>query len=412
MPVAAVGAAVAATKRPASSAAQALRALRGAAAGLGAACTLPGPAAAVEADFAWLRYDEGPVAAADAASGESESRFAIDSQRLRLAGEGARTRWQAGLTLESLSGASPWYAIPDAQDGRPLQVLSGASIREQRTALDVSLEHGRAGERRWQWQAGYSQEDDYRSAGLGLGLAWDSADRLWTHALAVHARDDQLRPTEGGSERYPERVRAADKRVLAVDASSEAVLSRRAVAQLALTLSREQGFLSDPYKLVWVASEANTAPDRRPRERDALALALRARYHLGGGQALHLEWAHSRDDWKLRSHTLSLRLQALAGERGRVAFGLRWYSQSQAAFYAPFFTTRPDSGEQSSDPRLAPFGALAVQLDLQRPLGDWRLGGGVEAYAADADYALREVAVEAPGLTRYWSAYLSLGRRW
>ena len=212
--------------------------------------------------------------------------------------------------------------------------------------------------------------------------------------------------------RCPERIRAADKRVLAVDASSEAVLSRRAVAQLALTLSREQGFLSDPYKLVWVASEANTAPDRRPRERDALALALRARYHLGGGQALHLEWAHSRDDWELRSHTLSLRLQALAGERGRVAFGLRWYSQSQAAFYAPFFTTRPDSGEQSSDPRLAPFGALAVQLDLQRPLGDWRIGGGVEAYAADADYALREVAVEAPGLTRYWSAYLSLGRRW
>lgn len=96
----------------------------------------------------------------------------------------------------------------------------------------------------------------------------------------------------------------------------------------------------------------------------------------------------------------------------RLSPGVRWYSQSQAEFYAPYYQSLRDDGRASSDYRLSPYGAISLRVDLRRALGhDWELGVGAEWYEASADYAIGSVKLENPALVEYWILSARLGKR-
>ena len=83
----------------------------------------------------------------------------------------------------------------------------------------------------------------------------------------------------------------------------------------------------------------------------------------------------------------------------------RYYSQSQAKFYAPYFDQARADGNHSSDYRLSPFGAISwgVRAETQFPTGQiqWRGRLSFERYDSSADYAIGNVAVANPGLVAF-----------
>src|SRR3546814_12810899 len=104
-----------------------------------AALALPGVARAdVSVDYLFSDYEEADLPAAHAASGQSSERYSIQSHLLRVVAPVWQQKLGMTLTYETMSGASPWFVMP-GPDGRPLQVMSGATIAEQRVDLPGTM---------------------------------------------------------------------------------------------------------------------------------------------------------------------------------------------------------------------------------------------------------------------------------
>lgn len=379
-----------------------------------AALALPGiaatPAAQTELQYQFNRYQEADNPADRTFGGAASPRFEIGSHQLRLLRPRSEDReWRADLTYETLSGATPWFVTE--QNGRPVQVLSGPTIEERR--FDLVAQH------RWYGEGGYtglsggtSIENDYRSVSLGAEQLRETSDRRLAVSYGVGASFDRLEPTDGGPDgRFPGRVASASKQSQSVYVSLSDVLNPRTLVQYGLSLNRASGFLSDPYKLAEVAGEA--VADARPDERFSAVATLRLRHYLPNpGAALHLDYRYFRDDWRVDSHTVELGwLQTLAAA-WTAELGGRYYSQSQAFFYQPFFRQAREDGLASSDYRLSPYGAVALRAGLGWRGAAWQARLNVESYRADAGLALGRVRVAHPGLVEFTTVSLALGYRY
>lgn len=374
-----------------------------------AALALPGVAAAqVQADALYSHYREADVPGSRTATGRDAERYQIDTLLVRVATPVGDHALAGNLTVETMSGASPWWVQPDA-NGKPVQVMSGASIREER--VDAQLTYGLplAG-LDWNVSAGYSSEDDYSAVNGGLEAEYTPQAGQYTVSGGLGYSYDQLEPTRGASS--TDVIDEADKDSVSAYAGVSFILDAQTTLQTALSYGLHDGYLSDPYKRAFITATAETVRDNRPGERQLWSLSARLRHYFGStGAALHADYRYYADDWEIEAHTLELAWHQTLAESWRVTPALRWHSQSQAFFYAPFYANVRSDGHASSDYRLSPYGALSVRVDLRKALGDWELGGGVEWYDADADYAIESVNVENPGLVEYLLLNLRLGRR-
>jgi hypothetical protein len=368
-----------------------------------AALALPGVAAAqVQTDYLFSWYQEADLPRERVGVGATE-RYDIKSHLFRLVAPRGETRYGVNLTYETMSGASPWYVQPGA-DG-PIQQMSGASIREERIAADVSatLPLGAA---RLTVLGGVSDEDDYESASGGLAVERPSADDAVTWSAGVRYSADRLKPTQGA---VPTGTRADEKTSTNGYAGVALVLDRRTLVQFGGSLSYAEGYLSDPYKQVYVQNLLGpgipgTQFDRRPDQRTGWSATAKLRRHVGAANAaLHLDYRFYRDDWEVESHTTSLAWHQRFLVDWVLAPSVRYYSQGAAAFYSPWFASVPADGHMSSDYRLSPFGALGLRLDLDGSFGALGLGFGVEHYDADVRYANGPKDVANPGLVEYLS---------
>lgn len=366
------------------------------------ALAIPGAQAAsppngLQADYQFHAYREQDLDAGQAA-GPVRSRYSIDSHLFRLVGAPSdRVGVSLDFAFETMSGASPWFITPGANG--PVQVMSGASIAEKRSDVLVRADlHG--DERKTGVQIGASVEDDYKSVNLGIdhSLELNQSNTIVSGGLGVSV--DELEPTDGGSARFPNRIVSASKDSTTAFASIEQTLSTRTALQIAVNYTDQDGYLSDPYKLAYVGG--TTVPDTRPDRRQQLGLVARLRHYFQGMKAaLHADYRSYGDDWDVRSDTVELAWhQSLPGTL-RVAPAVRWYSQTQADFYAPYYNQPTSDGLYSSDYRLSPYGALSLSLNAVKEIDRWRVSLRYEHYDSAADYALGRVDVENPGLVDF-----------
>lgn len=359
--------------------------------------------------YRYSLYTEGDLSGGRAANGESQARYEIQTLQANHA-RALTKRWSldAGLMVETMSGASPWFVLPD-NEGGAVQVMSGASITEERYALNVGLGRDSGGNTRWRGRLGVSDENDYTAFSGGLEWELDQHQRTRTWSAGVGLSEDSLAPTDGGSEQFPDRIISADKRTLQAVAGISQILSPRTVAQLGLSFARDSGYLSDPYKLVFVDSQ--TRPDSRPDERNQWALTTRVRHYWRQLKlALHFDWRHFVDDWDINADTLEFGVLGRVQQQWRWSGRLRWYQQSQADFYGPFFEQESAAGLYSSDYRLSPYGAIGVRAGLDYLGQDWSLGFAYEHYNSDADFAPGNVRIANPGLVDF--EIISLAFSW
>lgn len=299
---------------------------------------------------------------------------------------------------EKMSGASPWFVIPDA-NGDPVQVMSGATIDDSRFDFNAKLDIFK-GSYTISPNLGISTEKDYDSVFGGISVARELDNKTTTIRGGIAASFDEVKPTDDPLI-DPGRIDSDDKESYTAFVGIGQVINKNTVVQSTATISHYTGFLSDPYKLVSVTGLPG-ARDNRPDDRTQYIWSLQfRRWSELFNAALHADYRFYYDDWEIRSHTLDLGFLKHTDAGWSFEYSMRYYSQTQAEFYEPFYQAiRPD-GYYSSDYRLSPYGALSFRVKLAETIGDWTVSFSAERYISDKSYSLQSVDVENPGLVDF-----------
>ncbi|MEE2731264.1 MAG: DUF3570 domain-containing protein [Pseudomonadota bacterium] len=367
----------------------ALAALTGAALALPAIAQLAQAAempTKAEIGYRYSDYQEDDVDADKVLVGSTE-RYDIDTHQFKLVAPlGERTSLTVDAMYETMTGASAMSVVQPPQ-GEAMLIMTGASIKEERT--DVSAELRRYGDAGSKAVAlGYSTEDDYEAINGSLDMERDSTDGVTTWSGGLGFSYDELEPVQ---EPGINRVTSEDRWFINGYVARAKVHSPVWQTQVGLYLGLYDGYLDDPYR----------SRDIRPDSRQQVAISARSRYFFTGIKAaLHADYRYYSDDWGIAAHTLELAWHQTITTGLRVSPRIRYYSQSQADFYVEADSGTRE-GDQSSDYRLSPYGAIAYGLGLGYYQPNYSLLLYVEQYDSDADYALKSVSTANPFLVDY-----------
>ncbi|NEV61713.1 DUF3570 domain-containing protein [Thiorhodococcus minor] len=355
---------------------------------------------------------------------EGDDRMTVESLNQSLVVPlGDRLDIRLNGVRDTISGASPIYNVPQirCEDGRvfdaPVRTVSGASgststggppperpplndgscgissvrqvmlestFEDIRTAGDFKLSYYRD-DTTLSFGAGLSREKDYDSDFFSLDLRQEMNQKLTTLAVGYSLASDTFTPLNKTNF-------SGDKETHQLLVGVTQVLSKNDFIQANLTYGDSSGYLTDPYKNVYLLSTNEAIEESRPEARRQWNLLTRyVHYFPGLKSALHLDYRYSRDDWGISAHTVETFWIQSLGQGWQLVPRLRYYSQGQADFYQSYFEDLPADGYYSSDYRLAGFGALSGALKLTKQITDQvRLDAGVEFYDRQSHYALND----------------------
>lgn len=214
------------------------------------------------------------------------------------------------------------------------------------------------------------------------------------------------------------------------------VTGKNSVFSSNVTYTRAEGFLSNAYKLVYIrgeltaadylafttnvndpiASRTNLKPagidvffENRPGLREQWSVFNRlVQYVPFTDAAVHLDYRFYTDNWNIRSHLFEVNwLQPVKGWMVRPHF--RYYSQSSADFFAPFFLQPRADGFYTSDFRLSSHGSISTGIQINKNFNqivgvssgfeytfrrsNLKIGGNNSSSYADFDYYFANVAL-------------------
>lgn len=357
-----------------------------------AALSLPAFAATqpveTEVSIMTSSYKEGDVPAHKVSLG-SARRYEIDIHQFYVLTPLGRN-WSLAFNTsrEIMSGASPWGTVAGV-DGKPALIMSGATIRESRTEVSATthryFQNGRIGV-----GFSHSEEDDYESDAIVLSGEWDFNQKLSTLALGISYSSDDIEPTDA---LLFGRVQKEDKRSRSFIISWTQVLNKTSVLQSGISVTKHDGYLTDPYKL----------RDVRPDERFEWAVSLRYRKYLEkAGGAWHLDYRYYEDDFGVHSHTLQSAWYQNLGGRFQIVPSIRYYSQQEADFYLPVDDfTLPLNVNQSSDYRLSTYGAYTFGLKGIVDHNNWAVTVSFDRYISREKYGRWNAEFEHPALLNF-----------
>lgn len=360
-----------------------------------------------DADAAVMQYSESDdrVQATEAIVGVARN---FDSE----------TRLDLKLTFDTLTGASPNGALPDDQPQtftRPSgqgsylaeagELPLDTTFRDTRTTGNIqwSAPIGRD----WSYSTGihYSTEHDYESRGLNGSVSRYFNQKNTTVTLATSLSFDSVTPEGGvpvalsvmsdssnsdddddfeddddyGDDDHDDDHgdNQASKQVTDLVFGITQIINRRALMQVNYSLSYNDGYLNDPYKLISVYDQAGGTPqeycyEQRLDTRLKQAFFWQGKYQRRGGDIVEGSYRYLFDDWGLTSHTLDARYRWRLG-RQYLEPQARWYRQSAIDTYQPFVTTaqlNEDPDALTADYRLGDFDAWTLGLRYGYQFGD------------------------------------------
>ena len=179
------------------------------------------------------------------------------NQASAVAPIGEAFQLRANGIQDVVSGASPQFNAP-GPGGKPQQVLTGASVRDRRNAGDIGL-IASFGDAAATLRQGWSKENDYKSTWTSLEARHDLNRKNTTLAVGLAFADDGV-----SNHDTPNDFRTRIKRDVFVGVTQ--LMDERSLIEASLQYSYSNGFLSDPYKLVFVQTGgllADARPDRR-----------------------------------------------------------------------------------------------------------------------------------------------------
>lgn len=283
----------------------------------------------------------------------------------------------AQLGIDVISGASPTGAVPSgvtqtvtSASGRTSTVspdqIPVTDFKDVRGSLDVD----------WKKPFGiftpavgghFSREKDYQSTGANFTLSAELMNRLTTVTVGAGLNHDNIFPVNGIAEGMSEAGVMTGKDSSPKDVQNlligiSRVLTRRWMLGANLTRTLEDGYLTEPYKLVSVLNQAGRTvtqlTESRPSTRRRTALLGSTVYHLTA-DVVYASYRYYRDDWNLGSNTVDLKYRHELEDNRFFMPHLRYYKQTPTDFFrSNLIQGEPLPEFASSDYRLGPLQTL------------------------------------------------------
>ena len=333
----------------------------------------------------------------------------------RLFPDGQSLSLQLGIDV--ITGASPSGALPSGRiqttttpSGNLMTVPAGqipmTAFKDRRVSLDGDWQ--RPFLRVFTSTIGghFSREKDYQSLGASARLSVDLTQRLTTITLGAGINHDGVFPVGGtpvglsdGS--APVSTGSDSKRVASRMVGLSRVLTRRWMLGVNATRTREEGYLTEPYKLVsLVDAESGLTTgqltEKRPSARDRTDVLASSVYHLTE-DVLYMSYRYYWDDWSVRSHTVDLKYRRELANHTYVEPHVRYYAQTRSNFFTfGLVDGAPVPEFASSDYRLGPLrtatlgatvgfrvhdspGEWSIRAEYIRQMGDGHPGDAIGA---------------------------------
>ena len=343
-----------------------------------------------------------------------------------------------GVLRDIIGGASPVYNTRDA-NGKITQKISEASangnwcgqtICEQRDQITGGLTYF-MDKASVNLGGGFSREQDYTSRFFNTNVSIDLNKKLTTLNFGGSMAFDIVQPSPGiwGSDVTPGGVPSTSSWAYGYKNHKTSqnylvgisqILDKNSILQSNVTFGYSDGFLTDPYKKVGIdytpridLGEGNFIQldtvhgylnEVRPGHRFEWALLEQYVRHFDklNNAALHADYRFSMNDWGVDSHTFEVSWHQPIVDDWQIIPRVRYYSQTKANFYAPYFDATTDAQLQpvmnqsyySSDYRLAGFGAISGGLKLTKEIkkikhiDSLKFQTGFEYYNHNAGYEI------------------------
>ncbi len=288
----------------------------------------------------------------------------------------------AKLGFDTMSGASATGGMPSTRiqtyttpSGNlattPIGKVPTRSFHDNRFSVDLSWEKpwGRLFKTTLGGHA--STDTDYKSTGVTAQGPVELFGKRTTVAAGGGVNHDFVDPVGGTPRGLSESGRIEDgshaKKVIDGMAGISEIITRRWTMQVNVGRTKEDGYLTEPYKVVSVVDPStgesvNTLTEKRPDTRERTSVLTGTVYHFNEDVA-YASHRFYRDTWGIRSHTIDLRYRHELGNERYVQPHIRYYRQTEA----DFFTFGLHDGEvlpqyASSDYRLGPLRSATLGL--------------------------------------------------
>jgi hypothetical protein len=304
----------------------------------------------------------------------------VVTPRLRVGAPlGEATRFDLVYTVDVWTSASiDIRTSASIVPGEPSGIGRARPVTEQRDEIDASLQHAFtdvtvSGSYR------YSTEYDYESHGGALAAAYDFADNNAQVALGLRAYFDEV--GRAGDPNF-----SRPSRMLTARGSFTQVLDTQTFLQLVYELTRQEGYLSSPYRFVRIADDVGAIPstcqypttmyvertlrqclpENNPDERLRHAIALHVRRALTEALSAGANYRFYLDDWDMTSHTAGVDGALILDPGWLIALGYRFYHQSSASHFESYYPNMPVPEQYASDKELSALSSHRIELELSR----------------------------------------------
>ncbi len=268
------------------------------------------------------------------------------------------------LVIDSLTGSSPNGATP-TNAPQTFTTPSGIStyttnanetpldpsFLDTRVALNAEWEKPLSQNLRAQFSVNGSNEYDYTSLGLAATFLRDFNRRNTTLSLGLSYNADSVDPVGGaplGLSAVPTSAPASkatldgslNKNVTELLIGLTQVIDRKTLMQFNYSYGKDDGYLTDPYKLLSVVDGVTGdlrlvdpyVYEKRPDTRSRQSLYWKTQ-HQFNKDVLTTAYRYYWDDWGISAHTVDLRYRWEFGNGHYLQPHLRYSKQDAADFY-------------------------------------------------------------------------------
>ncbi len=262
---------------------------------------------------------------------------------------------------------------------------------------------------------GFSIEPDFNSTFGSGNISWELNNKLTTLSAGYALTSNEI--TRSGSHGAGHHSGFSD----VLDENStfnkftlgiSQILSKNTLLQLSAGYTAQRGYLTNPYKFVYIRGEVTPEEyynlleetqlddgdwakytdlevvgvdifrEVRPESRDQWFIATQLNQYIPALDAsIHLNYRYYKDSWDIKSHTFEFNWYQTLPLGITVTPHVRYYSQSQADFFAPYFLAPRADGHYSSDYRLSGYGKISSGLSISKQVAKGvRLDAGFEYY--------------------------------
>lgn len=188
----------------------------------------------------------------------------------------------------------------------------------------------------------FSHEYDYNSLGLGFNISKFSPDHNRELGLKLQAYVDQWKviyPIEL-RRRYetenPLGLNGSGRNSFAASLVYSQVVNARLQIALMADGIYQQGLLSTPFNRVYFEGQTQAEVEKLPGSRWKLPLGIRANYFFGNLLIARAYYRYYTDQWGITAHTANLELPVKISPFFSIYPFYRYYTQTQADFFAPY----------------------------------------------------------------------------